>query len=150
MKFEVNSYSKTNQPHLVILVPNEPNDAYKYPKCNSSSTDCVDCSTECDKLGINKTGTLGLDQMTWDNTSLFAFYPNPSSKSITIMLNRAADNNTNLKIIDMLGKIVYDLPLTTNTTTISLHELNLSSGVYSINIENGELQSNAKLIYQND
>jgi hypothetical protein len=66
------------------------------------------------------------------------------------MLNRAADNNTNLKIIDMLGKIVYDLPLTTNTTTISLHELNLSSGVYSINIENGELQSNAKLIYQND
>ncbi len=84
------------------------------------------------------------------STSEFKLYPNPSKEASVIELNFNEKAITNLQVIDMNGKTIYN----TNLGEIDgfyRHELDISdwyTGVYIVNIKHGEETIKEKLIVE--
>lgn len=57
-------------------------------------------------------------------------YPNPSTDKVTVESNNAKHLITNIKIVNVLGEVVYQSTTKLNAATIDIHDL--SQGVYTI------------------
>jgi len=152
MRFEVNAYPKTNDP--VQGHPSYNSGDYQMPHCAHSTinnSDCVDCSTDCDRLGIKETGAVGITKLNWEHTPIFSFYPNPTNGVIMISLDPMYySTSTTISVIDMLGKEVLSRPITSLKENIDLRSMELTNGVYFIKVHSNEACSTAKLIYQSN
>lgn len=83
-----------------------------------------------------------------DNHAGLNTYPNPTSGILNIKATKADMNGATLKVLDVTGKVVYaernvnmvqDVAKTIDVT-------HLASGIYTIEIANGELHYNVKFI----
>jgi len=68
------------------------------------------------------------------SASKFILFPNPTNGIINIDLGKNNLNNTNLKVIDIFGKVIYNTQITTQKTSINLS--NYSKGIYLIQFSN--------------
>lgn len=113
-----------------------------------SASNCVDCSTNCDKLGIKKIPphTSGINK-SYDRGS-FIVYPNPSSSNITLIVkNINLNKNATFKIIDLQGQTIYEGLILNIETTLDLAQMGLSDGIYTVMIQTPSMSAFQKLIY---
>tara|TARA_R110000787_G_scaffold13189_4_gene41714 strand:- start:3330 stop:4139 length:810 start_codon:yes stop_codon:yes gene_type:complete len=91
---------------------------------------------------INSVSLLGLDNF---NKVSFSISPNPLTTSTTIKISNS-NNSHQLRIYDVLGKLIKTLKITSNE--FILQKENLETGIYMLNIysEDGSFQDSKKLI----
>ncbi|MCC6720850.1 MAG: T9SS type A sorting domain-containing protein [Bacteroidia bacterium] len=129
-----------------------PNITYIHPspQCdhpNIKNSDCVDCETTCNKLGIMKTSNLKVKKFLIKD--FFSFYPNPTKNNVTIeLINNTWNENAYLKIYDFQGQLIYDVALLDKVLSINLKELKIKSGVYCVVIQTDFKTAYSKLILQ--
>lgn len=127
-----------------------PNITYNHPtpKCshpNINNSDCVDCETSCDKLGIVKTSSLKAYQFFIND--FFSIYPNPTDNLFTIeLINNKWALRPILKIYDIQGKLIYDVIIYDKLITINLQDLKIKSGVYCVVIQTASKTAFNKII----
>jgi len=78
-----------------------------------------------------------------DEVTDYKIYPNPTNNNLTLQLNNV-ENNCNIIISDVVGKIVSKQDINSNTTTLDVQ--NYKSGIYFITIQNGNNISTEKFI----
>ena len=76
-------------------------------------------------------------------------YPNPSTGKISIAANGIQGVKGELKIYNVLGKVVYqkpsfEIPASSNTSL----NLNLSSGIYFIRISSDKVSAEKKIVIE--
>lgn len=76
--------------------------------------------------------------------TLFSFYPNPSSESVTI--NLESINNAIVQILSSNGQKVYESPIVTNKQIVINVKNILASGVYYIRVTSENKTQTKKLI----
>jgi len=86
---------------------------------------------------------VNLAQTIADKITSFFMFPNPSNGIVNIY--RANDDNANLHIIDMLGRVVYTQELDGRYSSIN-HTL--PNGIYFITVKDGDGVSTKKLIIE--
>jgi PKD repeat protein len=69
-------------------------------------------------------------------TSGVAVYPNPAVSNFNVALSETFGQNINISVMSMSGQLIKTVS-TTNTGLISVDASNLSSGVYMVQISNG-------------
>ncbi|MCH3924374.1 MAG: DUF2436 domain-containing protein [Bacteroidales bacterium] len=90
-----------------------------------------------DNIFIHGNASVGIKNIQKENISL---YPNPTNNQFTI----TNAINSNLKIVDMVGRVVFNDIVKSNNQTISVK--NLNKGIYVVEINNKGKISNQKLI----
>ena len=78
------------------------------------------------------------------NQNNFVLYPNPASGFITIAFDQEKNVNGNLKIVNLLGKVVYENNI--NEATIILDINPFASGIYYLIIESDGLNQTQKFM----
>jgi len=87
-------------------------------------------------------------------TSLLHLYPNPAKGSITFDIRLADINDAEIRIFDVLGKLLYNVPLNDfkkmnsqqNDYTYRLDLTGLSNGMYYVQLKSSENVINKKII----
>ncbi|RYD83177.1 MAG: PKD domain-containing protein [Sphingobacteriales bacterium] len=82
------------------------------------------------------------------NSEFLEVYPNPASHILQVRYNIGSNEKINLRVTDILGKTVYNVPQNYTSTEILLDVTNLNCGAYIIYISNGETQKVAKFMKQ--
>jgi len=76
-------------------------------------------------------------------------YPNPSNGRINIKMSDLLDNQLDLEIVDLGGRLVYSQSLQTKNSSLEAQlDLELSTGVYLINIEGDRTNFSEKLVIE--
>ncbi|SHJ21630.1 Por secretion system C-terminal sorting domain-containing protein, partial [Mesonia phycicola] len=79
-----------------------------------------------------------------------AVYPNPlTGNELSIQLSSAITGEVSIQLFDILGKNVFTATQDANTSTITLENLNLNSGVYLLKLSTENGQSYVKKIVKN-
>jgi hypothetical protein len=81
-----------------------------------------------------------------------AFFPNPFTSELMVDIHNISFTNAFIKIYDMVGKKVYELPLTgtdTNTQKLSLDLQNLKAGIYSIEFSSDSFSKTSRIVKDN-
>jgi hypothetical protein len=85
------------------------------------------CTTESDAFAI---GNVGVNQTT---TQLgFRIYPNPSNGILNVELDEQSVKETNIKVFDAIGKLVYETSVNTFLSQIDLSKL--ADGTYYVRL----------------
>jgi hypothetical protein len=98
------------------------------------------CSDTSACVNIN---TLGIEFQNKQNT--ITVYPNPASEKVKVIMDKL-EPTTQLKLIDNLGEIVYQIKPTSNVTIVDIHSL--PKGVYTLVISTEKNTVNKKNIKQ--
>lgn len=122
--------NNTVQPTTYVMITGEINQAFTAPSNGNyaialSQNSCVDTS-ECisiNVIGINKYPS---------NISSIIVFPNPNNGDFTIEIN----NNADLKITDVLGKVMYEDKIHSGRNQVSIS--NLISGIYYLLIKSND------------
>ncbi|TAH20719.1 MAG: T9SS C-terminal target domain-containing protein [Cytophagales bacterium] len=80
--------------------------------------------------------------------ALFQVYPNPSNGSFTLKAHELKGRNATISVFDMSGRVVYSQALQTNSSVETELNLNLSSGLYLLNISTEKDNLKRKLVVQ--
>lgn len=76
-------------------------------------------------------------------------FPNPAEDNFTIMISRKSHQHLAIKIVDLLGKPVYEEALGfTDMVSRDINVRNLSSGIYFLKIQSGEENYTGKLVIE--
>lgn len=78
------------------------------------------------------------------NQKEFEFYPNPATDFITVKFNSEKNSKGNLKIVNLLGEVVYENRINEPTKTISLNHF--TSGIYHLIIESDKFIQTQKFM----
>lgn len=73
-------------------------------------------------------------------------YPNPSNGSVNIHLNSLSEDQVELTVFDVLGKIVYSTSLNSMTNILDLGFL--QSGIYAAVFKNGKYLATKKIVIE--
>jgi hypothetical protein len=95
-------------------------------------------ATIVDNIKVRGGATTGLNNV--NGNSEISIYPNPATSNFTI--NNA--RNANVKVVDMMGRVVLSQKVANNSEMISTS--NLNQGVYVVEINNNGKVSNQKLV----
>jgi hypothetical protein len=87
-----------------------------------------------------------------DNLNLTLF-PNPSNGQLNINLKNAQDTKYNVEVFDVYGKLIYKEEVMNITgsefnTEINLTSLNLSNGLYLINVNSDNQKSSQRIVIE--
>ena len=87
-----------------------------------------------------------------DNLNLTSF-PNPSNGLLSLNLKNALDAKYNIEVFDVYGKLIYKDEVFNITgsefnTDINLSNLNLSNGLYLINVDSDKQKSSQRIIIE--
>jgi uncharacterized repeat protein (TIGR01451 family) len=88
--------------------------------------------------------TLGVADFTTDNLIV---YPNPSTNQVSISVQNSTDAIAEIRLTDMLGKVVFQQKGTHTQTTIDLS--GLSNGVYMLEVQSENKFSVVKKLVKN-
>ncbi|MCO5268049.1 MAG: T9SS type A sorting domain-containing protein [Brumimicrobium sp.] len=80
-----------------------------------------------------------------NKVSSFTVYPNPANEQINIHLNTWT-NNSDIFIIDALGRTVYTSTLSSNNETINV--ANLNKGIYTIQVNQEGIMTTQKIVIE--
>lgn len=90
------------------------------------------------------TTTLGLEDQ---NLSDFSIYPNPTDGAFTINFSKTLNKNATAKIYSLQGQVIEEINLNNQSTSHQVKLTNdLQSGVYLIEVNDGQSKSVEKLI----
>jgi hypothetical protein len=78
------------------------------------------------------------------NQKDFELYPNPATDFITIKFNPEKNSKGNLKIVNLLGEVVYENNINEPTTIISLNHF--TSGIYHLIVESDKFIQTQKFM----
>ena len=81
-----------------------------------------------------------------DEESAWTMYPNPANDVLFIDLGQASTNNTTVSIYNAQGQLMCSVPLLKSTQQFPLNEL--SSGIYSVQMQQGERVLSKRLLVQ--
>ena len=103
---------------------------------------------EIDTAGLFSGGPPPNNVAEINNSIKFNLYPNPTKETATIELYSSDNTNVEIKIINILGEIVYrsNLNLNTGINLKNISVTNFQSGVYFINTEIDQNTVSKKLI----
>jgi PKD repeat protein len=90
--------------------------------------------------------TIGVEENSFED---FVIYPNPNNGSFNIMMNTASNNNINVEIYDIRGRVIFNN--TYESTARFNQEITLNnaqSGMYLVKISDGERQTIQKIIVE--
>lgn len=97
---------------------------------------------------VNVVTTTGITDFT-ANSLAIRVYPNPATNNVLIDFeNSDAQGRAVVKIIDILGKKVYESGTLVETQSLNINTTNMKNGVYFINLQIGTKSVNKKLIIQ--
>ena len=89
----------------------------------------------------------GVYRETINNLEEIRIYPNPfTADSFTVNMGRTEAQKVHIKIISMIGKVVLSKEYTPNSGAILIETPNLASGVYLLDINDGQTTTNFKII----
>jgi uncharacterized repeat protein (TIGR01451 family) len=88
--------------------------------------------------------TLGVADFTTDNLIV---YPNPATNQVSISVQNSTDAIAEIRLTDMLGKVVFQQKVTHTQTTIDLS--GLSKGVYMLEVQTENKFSVVKKLVKN-
>ena len=98
------------------------------------------------QLNINiSRGTLGLDELSFDNE--IVLYPNPASDKISVKLKNNNLSYNDISIVNSLGQVVKTQKLN-NDLDFNIDVSDLSSGFYLLNIHTNSSTTTKKLIIE--
>lgn len=129
--------------------------AYVYGYNNAWSTSCYTFkasirSTAWRLDGSDNEGGVDLDIPVVFENAGFGMFPNPAMDQLTVEVPMEADGRVNVAILDPAGKVAVtqesNLTKGDNTLNIDLHTL--PSGVYFVQVRNGEIAKTRKLVVQ--
>ena len=77
-------------------------------------------------------------------------YPNPNKGNFTVQFNSASNDDVNITVHDIRGRVIFDNQYTNNSGLFSQNiELeNAQSGVYLVSIENGQRKEVKKIVVE--
>jgi PKD repeat protein len=78
---------------------------------------------------------MGINELNQANTKV---YPNPANDQLFIELASAISTDLNIKIMDLMGKVVAQYNKTANNGVININISQLNNGVYAIEISGAE------------
>ncbi len=83
----------------------------------------------------------------FDNLSL---YPNPNKGNFTVQFNSASNDDVNITVHDIRGRVIFDNQYTNNSGLFSqnIQLENAQSGVYLVSIENGQRKEVKKIVVE--
>ena len=88
----------------------------------------------------------GADGSIADNPFLVQLFPNPSSGRSTLSIPTDWQEDTRLRLMDKVGKVVWQSTLSSGTRIKKLEFTNLAEGVYLLQVNNGDKLETRKLI----
>ena len=96
---------------------------------------------------LNICGFQALSNNSSNAISNFVLYPNPNNGNFIVQFDADADSKTKIEVFDIGGRSVFSNSYN-NTSTFSqqINLQSLSSGIYMINIQNGDRQLTKKFI----
>lgn len=72
----------------------------------------------------------------YTSANALKFYPNPATESIIIKIDVPGPSNGSIQIMDVLGKSVYNSPVSSNELSI-VHVKSFSKGIYFVRYDDG-------------
>ncbi len=94
--------------------------------------------------GIFKlSNVIGVNNIT-KNEITFNVYPNPSNEILNVKLEILNDEKTEIKITDVLGKIILSKSITENSTQLNVGDF--TKGIYFITVKSEDKKTTQKLI----
>lgn len=107
-------------------------------------SDCADDETSSTALStcINAVIT-SVNEI--ENNNIFLIHPNPVKDRILVELLEPNHEQYSISLIDLLGETIYS-QIVSNQSQISIDASNLSSGIYFLQIENGNTVGRRKFI----
>jgi hypothetical protein len=96
-------------------------------------------SPPCSHVSIKEIG---------NNLSNITLYPNPFTENLNISFNANNNEKIEIRLYDITGKLILNenYSISTGNNSINLNTINLSGGVYVINIQNSGVLQSFKLI----
>jgi hypothetical protein len=76
----------------------------------------------------------------------FEFYPNPTEGLLTVNLGTAQATNTNVRVYDLTGRSLMQTNFTTNESSIQIDISQLDSGIYLVEVEEGNKKFTSKIL----
>jgi hypothetical protein len=109
-------------------------------------TTAANCTGMSSVFNVTVNPCVGIDEP-YANTPLLA-YPNPAQSHISVKFNEIVTSNSQLKLIDALGRQIAIYTLVNGTSIIEGIDIsNLRSGCYSLlHISDGKVVSQTKLL----
>jgi photosystem II stability/assembly factor-like uncharacterized protein len=91
-------------------------------------------------VGVNKTVPYAFNQLT--------IYPNPVNDKFTVVsdVNQFHDNEVQVSILDVKGRVVFQHKKTFRGNNLELSELTLPSGVYVLDISKDGVEAQARIV----
>jgi hypothetical protein len=84
----------------------------------------------------------------FDSRSAIKIYPNPTKEIVNIDYFNSNSENTQISIIDINGKTVYENSYSNTNITINLNVSQFLKGIYIINIKNNTENITSKIVVQ--
>jgi hypothetical protein len=91
---------------------------------------------------------VGIEEL---NVYALSIYPNPSNGEFNVSFTAAVTETYTLKVYDEAGKLVFDAQIENqNGTYVKQVQLGkVASGIYTVRLSNGSIESNRKVIVKN-
>lgn len=117
------------------------------PTYKSLTSNEACCNVEGDKIYVELSDEILLSTLALQNPQMTAMaYPNPYSKSFSLIVTNTVESTVQLKVYDMVGKLIEELKLEPNEIPkIQIGSL-FSSGVYNIVLRQGDKVKALKVI----
>jgi hypothetical protein len=134
VEFGVTMVAPGNSASITGLTPSS---NYKFkvrgrcPSGSGSWSDWFDFSTIAGRIG--------------DINSGLSVYPNPANSAVTIQI-AASDLNTNLQVIDLTGKVVFETAMIAGATTAEINVTDFAAGIYQVVSVTGNTVATSKLV----
>ncbi len=82
-----------------------------------------------------------------DNNS-FAFYPNPATDKLNVTFKNPLIQNTRIQVIDLVGRILVDMPMLKGDENLTVPTSTLANGLYYIQVTTSKNKYTAPFIKQ--
>jgi Secretion system C-terminal sorting domain len=84
----------------------------------------------------------------FQKTSFFKVYPNPTKTNLNVSFNSETSNDVIAQLYDIAGKSVYKNKIQANSLQANLELPNLESGVYFLNVIDGNKNNTQRIVIE--
>jgi hypothetical protein len=109
---------------------------------------CTQETLSCTGFARKSTGTTKEQAPADKDANSIVLYPNPASKSATLVYAGKTSGTITINVVDVTGKMVKVMrkPVTMGKNTITIDINNLSNGIYSVQLIDGNKTTTKKLV----
>jgi hypothetical protein len=101
---------------------------------------------ECDMSYVTFAGTVGIDENEINN-DLIKVFPNPSSGTFNVMIDKIFKNFNNIEVSDMLGNVIYSKEISLSDNGMILVDISdRAKGLYFLKINSDDSSVTRKIL----